>query len=171
MVLKFNMGRLKTSEYVFNQTLDLSNLNQTSDSTVRTIIPSAEITDKAGTKISVTVETWGSGVYPNIYIGKQASSGNDWDFDGNQVQLLFGGSSTVSGIGAFTSDFVDLDTDGTDNLVLAFYSSSSAKPKSTASGTGFFHGGFSGDSAADTAPAGPSAPTSILAFISKISVQ
>jgi hypothetical protein len=56
------------------------------------------------------------------YVGNQGA-GNPVDFDGSQVQLLFGGSVSLSGlgVGTVTSDLIALTRDWTKPLVVAVY--------------------------------------------------
>jgi hypothetical protein len=58
------------------------------------------------------------------YIGEAAASGNPSDFDGTQVQLTFGGSTTLAGLnGASTvfSDYVPFTLDASKNLVISMF--------------------------------------------------
>jgi hypothetical protein len=57
------------------------------------------------------------------YIG-EAGAGNAWNFDGTQVQLTFGGSTTLSGLNGATtvfSDYVPFTLDASKNLVIAMF--------------------------------------------------
>lgn len=102
-------------------------------------------------------------VITKCYIGLAASSGNNWDFDGDQVQVTFDGGdadTTISADGQL-SDPIDFDFDGTTDLIISIYSTSGASQYNTTQPTG---GDYwykaSSDEAATTAPSGFSSSTS-----------
>lgn len=96
--------------------------------TVRYIIPTSDLSDVFGTTIIIHLGRylydWD---FDEIWVGHKASSGNAWDFDGNQVQLFFSGnpegSVTASGL---DSDEESFSFDGTKDLILSIYSSGGA---------------------------------------------
>lgn len=90
-----------------------------------------------------------------LYIGEAADSGNDWDFDGNQVQVFFGGSAskTITADGTL-SDPADLPFDGKKDLIIAYYQAFDAAWYRTGNPAGVQGWVLAGDSAADDAPSG-----------------
>lgn len=98
----------------------------------------------------------------SAYIGHQATSGNDYDFDGGQVQLLFGGSAAKL-IANGTSEFSDATAftlDDTKNLIISFGVAADLSngrfERQDAGATGFSHryqiNGYT--KAGDTIPSG-----------------
>lgn len=66
-----------------------------------------------------------AGTITNIYIGQVATSGNAYDFDGNQVEVRFAGASGVtwlasSAVHDITSDEVSFPITGTSAIIIAF---------------------------------------------------
>jgi len=91
--------------------------------TYRQFIPSSAIT-KSGTSIRLTVHG-GVGVldeiqYGQVWIGHQGT--NPWEFDGNQVRVLYlgGDPGIVFPDDSLTSDDTLFDIDETKNLVVAY---------------------------------------------------
>jgi len=90
---------------------------------IRQLIPAASISADAS---SVTVKfvahniTGGADVL-NVYIGHQASSGDAWDFDGTQVEMLFSSSSgfSIAAGTSIVSDPVIYSVDSSKNLIVA----------------------------------------------------
>ena len=93
------------------------------DWTVRQVIPASALSNDLA-NVVLTFEggsTEGIDVSA-IYIGYQASSGNEWDFDGNQVEVTFGGTSGVT-IGAgltAESDTIDFVLDSTKDIIVTY---------------------------------------------------
>ena len=94
--------------------------------TIRYIIPASDLSNVIGTTIKIHLgydsADWD---FDEVWIGHKASSGNVWDFDGNQVQLTFNdgdpnGSVESDGL---DSDEVSFSFDGTKDLILSVYSS------------------------------------------------
>lgn len=90
----------------------------------RTLIPSGQIS-AGGTQIRVSLQSlagsFGS-VIDDVWVGHWAGSGNAWDFDGNQVQVLFGATAgvTLSAAGAIQqSDPVNFALDANTDLIVA----------------------------------------------------
>ena len=84
----------------------------------------ASLIQYSGSSIQVKFHAQAAGegiAFSSVYVGHQASSGDVYDFDGNQVQLLFGGSGsvTVAAGTTQTSDEVDFDLDSTKNLIVS----------------------------------------------------
>jgi len=91
--------------------------------TMRYIIPASSLR-AGGSEVSVYF-TWFGLDYEigKCYIGHQASSGHEYDFDGNQVQVTFNGGfpgATVTSPGEW-SDQVAFSLDPSKNLVVAVY--------------------------------------------------
>jgi hypothetical protein len=59
----------------------------------------------------------------SIYVGHAASSGDAWDFDGGQKQVLFSGLGTLTLAvnEVVSSDSVDFHIDQTKNLIVSFH--------------------------------------------------
>jgi len=143
---------------VFSVTFDDDGL-ETAGSTTRMLMDASELTDISGTQIKVRFNsrtTADSVTIDKAYIGKQASSGNAWDFETTPVALTFDTGNTSSG--AFTtskeSDYVDLATDGIDGIIVSVYCSGVFYfRKMSASGARWFTKG-STDDASTVAPSG-----------------
>jgi hypothetical protein len=91
---------------------------------IRQLLPPSVLTGASGTgNITVTLltDTGTAGTIDSLYIGYAAASGNPYDFDGNQVQLLFSGVSSiaVSGANTYTSDATPFTLDNTKSLIVA----------------------------------------------------
>lgn len=90
--------------------------------TMRQLLAASQITG-SGSNIRVTIEA-SSGQGFNIdtlYIGHQAGSGDPYDFDGGQVQLLASGSGSfvVAAAGTLTSDAAVFAYDETKAIIIA----------------------------------------------------
>lgn len=76
-----------------------------------------------GSTVRVSVWTWTTApfVIAALYIGHAATSGYAYDFDGNQVELLFGGGSgtTIPAGGTNTSDPTSFGLDAERALLVA----------------------------------------------------
>lgn len=141
-----------------------SGSNFAASSHMRIVIAASEV-DASGSTVRVTLQAGASNdaVIASAYIGHQASSGNAYDFDGNQAQLLFSasGSTTVSAGTTETSDSVSFSLDATKNLVLSvgFTSFSGTGEDTTATATNF---DFYVRSGSGSSEAGDSVPASAL---------
>jgi hypothetical protein len=96
--------------------------------TARQVIPASAL-DYSGDTIRVSMAYYNADwAFAKCYIGHQADSGDDYDFDGNQVQLLFSTNpgATVSS-GGLTSDEIAFELDSTKNLIVSFYFDDAAK--------------------------------------------
>lgn len=98
-------------------------------------------------------------VLDKCYIGHGTVGGNEWDFDGDQVQVTFNGGDTSVTISTaddgLLSDVIDLEIDPTKPIVVSYYQSAYKVPYTTtlpSGGTAYQISGV--DSAADTAPTG-----------------
>ena len=82
-----------------------------------------------GTQLKITLKAPASGTlsWDKLYIGNGATSGDIYDFDGTQVQVLFSGSASgsVSSGGFITSDAVAYSHDGSRSLVVSMHHTSS----------------------------------------------
>lgn len=60
--------------------------------------------------------------FTDCFIGKQASSGDPYDFDGTPVRVTFNGNNgaTVTS-NNFESDFINFNVDSSDTIVISFY--------------------------------------------------
>lgn len=130
--------------------LDFDDINNGSNQTYRIVIPSGELSGSAS-KITVKFAYDGTNwPFAKAYIG-HVGVGDAYDFDGNQVQLLFSGNpgGTVTA-GGLTSDEATINLTDLSNIVVAVYLSSSADmPRDTASsGYGLYY--KVGDDAATT---------------------
>lgn len=93
------------------------------DLTRRMIIDASALTT-SGVQVRVRLSGPASGPslpINNAFIGHQASGGNPWDFDGNQVRLTFNGNNGVTPPvgGSVWSDWIDFSLDKTKNLIVA----------------------------------------------------
>jgi hypothetical protein len=87
---------------------------------VQKFLPS--VLSGAGTvRIKLRGPGTGSTVISAIYIGQVATSGNAYDFDGNQVQVLFGssGSVTLDPGSEISSDNIDFNINGSSAILIA----------------------------------------------------
>jgi len=148
---------------VFTETYSLSSSNRAANNqTRRQLILGADIPADFY-KVKVTLGSGSDDLeFDRAYIGHQGSGGNDWDFDGNQEQLLFSasGSGTVSGAyGTLESDELEIEiTAGGDVIIAVDLANSGKVYVPYADGDPESHWSKnSSDTAADTAPSGLSA--------------
>ena len=127
---------------------------------IKQIIIAAGIS-AGGTSLKLTVHGGLSTVYgyDNIFIGTKASSGNAWDTKGDQVEVLFAGSSGVDATagGTSQSDAVDFTWDGTEDLIISYNGTTDTSKDDIVSDTvaGYtVYQKSSSDEAGDTAPSG-----------------
>ena len=76
---------------IFSDTFTSGLAGGFADYNVRNLFPSAEFSGSSGNQIRVTIAAGSTEnlSITSVYIGHKASSGNEYDFDGNQSQLLF----------------------------------------------------------------------------------
>jgi len=141
--------------------------------TARYVIPASGLSQSGGkvrVKLSYRAGDW---AFAKCYIGHQGV-GDSYDFDGNQVQLLFSGSAgaTVS-VGGLVSDEVTFDLDSTKNLVISFYFSGDTGVPERDDTAGYELYYKSGDDAVTTDATGysPSSQNGKRHFIEKIEVE
>jgi len=121
-----------------------------------------------------TSEGWGM---DQAYVGEKASSGNAWDFDGNQVQLTFNGSVSVVVPAGSTmwSDWVALSTTGSINKIVSCNVTSDTSNDAMAREIGVTgytrHNKASSDEAGTTAPTGYTSDATNLGYVKAIEVQ
>lgn len=95
-----------------------------SNFTVRQLIPMSAVSG-SGSRFRVVLTA--PDAYPTdfaeTWIGQQAASGDWWDFDGNQVQALFGGSASVSLAAGETveSDDIVIDLNDSTGIVVGIH--------------------------------------------------
>lgn len=108
---------------LFSQTLNVGSSGWTGYS-IRSLINNSYLSGSAN-QVRVTLRSDpASGEACTIdaaYIGHQAGAGDAYDFDGNQKQLLFSGSGsvTIATNSTVTSDWVDFTYDETKNIILS----------------------------------------------------
>lgn len=96
-----------------------------------------------GSKVRLTASAVSAGGTMNIsgaYIGHAAGAGDAWDFDGNQVQILWSGGGTVAvSAGAISlSDEISFAFDATKNIIVSLgFSASFVGRRSASLPTGF----------------------------------
>lgn len=121
-----------------------------------------------------TSEGW---TMDQAYVGEKASSGNAWDFDGNQVQLTFNDSVSVTVPAGSTmwSDWVALSTTGSINKIVSCNVTSDTSNDAMARESGVSgytrHAKNSSDEAGTTAPTGFTSNGTNLGFVKAIEVQ
>lgn len=98
---------------------------------MRIVINASELSDLVGSKIRLYLLGSSSGAVQinSMYVGHQASTGDAYDFDGNQVQITLGGNTSFNlpaSNGLVSTDFSNFDFDGTKNLVVAWKANSTA---------------------------------------------
>ena len=151
------------------------------NTTQRQEIPTSVMADVDANWIRVkfaahTSEGWGM---DQAYVGEKASSGNAWDFDGNQVQLTFNGSVSVVVPAGSTmwSDWVALSTTGSINKIVSCNVTSDTSNDALAreygaAATGYTrHNKTSSDEAGTTAPTGYTSDSNNLGYVKAIEVQ
>lgn len=106
-----------------------SNDNGKSSYTIVTKIPAAYLTQSGSSCFLSLVLPVTAGTISNIYIGNVATTGNAYDFDGNQVEVKFGAASgttwVVGGPNAISSDEIAFAITRTSALLIAFNMSTS----------------------------------------------
>lgn len=137
---------------------------------MRQRIEAAAITGN-GPTCTVELIAHGSNDLPidQAYIGQAASSGNNWDFDGNQVQITFDGGNSGTTVSAGTtvvSDDISFSIDDTEALIVAFdiLTGGDYRPKTEGTKTNFsnYQKDTSGTDESDqTAPTGYSASNDV----------
>lgn len=155
---------------VYSASLVSNHGSSISGYTYRIRIPASDIDDISSTRIRLLLGASSDGLHfqcDKMYIGKRASSGNDWDFDGNQVPVLLNGSAAfqVPFNTSELTDFSTLSTDGTDDIIVSMYYAAKFNYRSNGIGCHLYI--KLGDTAADTAPAGYGSafPASLIAAI------
>lgn len=98
--------------------------------TIRQLIPSASISGSA----RIVRVTFQAGAGENfkvskVYIGHPPAVGDAYDFDGNQVEVLFSGASgfDIAATATITSDWTVFSLDSTKNLIVSWYFPEAAK--------------------------------------------
>jgi len=161
----------------YSETLD-SNQGGYSAFNVRNIIGNAVLL-KSGDEIRATIEagsTEGLNL-DSVYIGHKATSGNLYDFDGNQVELLFSGTSGVSiSTGSeSTSDYATFSYDNTKDIVVSIGVSTGTndtfRSKNNPTSAAVRYASNSSSKAGDTTPSGTYFDASVLFGVSKIEVK
>lgn len=155
-----------------------SNLN------FREVINSLNLSAATGTQVRVTIlfgtacptET---GSLDALYIGRAATSGHAYDFNGNQVQLTFSGGTSVNGSAGSsqTSDWVTFggaeSYDNTKNIVFSVHikngSTCSISRAAVANIDGYYD--FNSSSAGTTAPTLNNTDPGFCSLVSKIEIQ
>jgi len=144
---------------IFSQALDADG-GAYKNYTVRAVIPAGSLGVDAN-EVRVTIE---AGSVENLlveksYIGHQGA-GENYDFDGNQVQLLYNASASVDiPVGtSVASDVVTFALDNTKDLIVEMYIADNAAKDTFRRVVGlpatFIHCYVLGDKAGETTPAG-----------------
>ena len=155
-------------------TRTLTNTGTWGNTTLRTVATVATYDAGApatGTQLRVTIRsgTGGGANWTYIYVGHAAVSGDAYDFDGTQVQLLWSGSasgSIATTDTALTSDAVAYAFDKTKPLVISAYIPGPASSTSTRSD---FGAGVAGFSRAFTSGADQAATTDVTGYSTQAS--
>jgi hypothetical protein len=177
-----NILRFKPASHVLTTVYTVSltsNDGGNQGNTLRSVIAASNLSAAIGTTMRATVKFFSAppnGVTLKMYVGRAAGSGHSYDFSGNQVEFLWGGSATLAGDGVtttFASDFVTLGEafSNSFNYVFAYYGVGGNVNIAYAAHTGdnsFFQ---AGDHAADTAPTMSVSLTNTNEFITKIEIQ
>lgn len=92
---------------------------------IRQLIDASKLSGNA-TRVRVTLKGSPSGENTKcakVYIGHAAAAGDPYDYDGNQAEVLFGGTSgvTIAQGATETSDWTTFSLDDTKNLIVAVY--------------------------------------------------
>lgn len=103
------------------------------DGLVRNRIPATLLGDFNGTKIKLTVDRYitASWTLIGFYVGHPAGSGDEYDFDGNQAQIKWGGNAVPNGgtiDGPYESDEIDFVFDQTKDLILSIAATQANNP-------------------------------------------
>ncbi|MCW9035567.1 MAG: LamG domain-containing protein, partial [Rhodospirillales bacterium] len=169
-----NPNTTNFSAYFFTDTGDTTWNNYT----LRQKVTSANISTKTGGKVRIKYHTRSNAActVSALYIGSKASSGNDWDFDGNQVQLTWDGGNASSGnIPANSEKYTDwiyFDVDGVD-LIVGFDTTGGGGGRNNSSATGcnlYSKAGSPGEAGA-TAPTGYSTNLNQMTGVLELEVQ
>ncbi|KKN73621.1 hypothetical protein LCGC14_0399370 [marine sediment metagenome] len=126
---------------IFSYVLDV---DSTRDNTaMRTIIPAKDISASASI-VKVTFEARSDIALEVIkaYIGHPAGAGDPYDFDGNQVELKFGGGSGFSiGVGeTIVSDQTTFALDNSKNIIISFDTDTEGNMRLKITGDGDYKG-------------------------------
>jgi hypothetical protein len=163
---------------LFSDTLPL-NTSGFADYNIRNVLGASNLSG-SGTQIRVEFQSGTVSGYDlplsGAYVGEKASSGNSWDFDGNQVQLLFGGSSskTILSGEKFFSDWVSFSVDDTKDLIVSFAitaSTNNSTAYSSTLGNSMYYKSSSGSDVGTTAPSSYSTVGTANYCVSKIEVK
>ncbi len=145
------------------------------DYCVRVVIPAAALALNAS-NIKLTLEAHGTEntLLDNVYIGHQGA-GDVWDYDGNQVEVLFSAGSGVdiTAGGTATSDITGFALDSSKDLVIGVNIGSNAAKdglrRDSAAPANYYESfKAASNEAGDTAPAGFAATATTFAIVSKI---
>jgi hypothetical protein len=151
----------------------LANNVPQSNQTIRVKIPASQFSE-SGDYLKITFQAGSSGTLfiDKAFVGHQATSGNAWDFDGSQVQVTFNGNANTlitTGTTGTTDEIAYSSFDNSKDLIVSmYYSSSTNYSYNNSSVTTTYFG--SGDTAADSAPAGYSTTASLNYSIDVITV-
>jgi hypothetical protein len=144
---------------------------------LRVVIPTAALSAGPNNKIRVTVQTastaTSSAILDSLWIGTAASSGNAYNFSGDQVQLKFTGSNSTALGPSLTiaSDWAGFAYQGTgSNLVVAAHFSGTTADTPFGGHTNQYYI-QAADSGGTTAPTGTWTAEAQLAFITMIETQ
>lgn len=91
------------------------------------ILPGAELA--GASKIRLLIDFVASWSLSSIWIGYQTA--NAFEFDGNQVQLFFGGAASHTFVSEEFTDWIDFDIDPTKTLIISAAITTSAMPYGT----------------------------------------
>jgi hypothetical protein len=156
---------------IFDAALTTSNSGH-SGRTLRQVIPASLISGVEGTKIRVTLQFGTAGaIVDKMYIG-QAGAGDDYDFDGGQVQLFIDASASFN-FTANTPQITDEATftyDGVSDLVLALHFSGVSDIKFVAEASAATYVIAATDDAATTDASGYSLYGNVIASVDLIEV-
>lgn len=95
---------------------------------VRHLIPAEKLGSNAD-QIRLTLSGPSTGnptVISDMFIGHRASSGDLWDFDGNQKRVTYAGNNgfTVPAGGSLNTDWITFNLDRTKDIIVAFHTAS-----------------------------------------------
>jgi len=144
---------------------------------LRVVIPTAALSAGPNNKIRVTVQTastaTSSAILDSLWIGTAASSGNAYNYTGDQVQLKFTGSNSTALGPSLTiaSDWAGFAYQGTgSNLVVAAHFSGTTADTPFGGHTNQYYI-QAADSGGTTAPTGTWTAEAQLAFVTMIETQ
>jgi hypothetical protein len=151
-----------------------------SNANLRQVVPTAAYdgsVPSTGGQLRVTLQSdaFGGFSWTSVYVGHAAASGDPYDFDGTQVQLLFSGSASgsVAIDSSIVSDAVNYAFDKTKPLVIAMFVTGSGRTCQLNSGvTGFVTNikTTGGDNSAVTDATGYSVTSDVLSAFPKVEV-